>query len=415
MLYTKPIEQIEWSDIEQFCQQKTKEGAYLDYKREFPAQLEKTIAAMANTLGGVIIIGVAEDSKSTPVLPLVGIPFERGLEERITGIILSNMVPPVFPEMQVVRDESGEKAVIVVRIPQSNQTPHAIARNTKVYLRTGNVNNPEELATIDEMEWLRDKRSKSEDLRQKLYSRACDRFLTLGTLHLVGQRSITVDLVDSPGWLTVCCCPLYPEKPLRTPPEMQELLEQSRTRAGYGPFEYFPSKKHFREQRVVGDGIVHMINTEDRFFYVELSCFGMYYFRQNLQAESYGSSPAATISFRAGEVLARLAQFTDSAARLYCEMGHWPFVQLEMRLEGTKPHALRMDWPDHVAPPSVVCPDDEIHFSTCLMARQLLTERRSLVLDTFERVMWAFGWSLGRDSLGQYYDQWTKTWDTQTR
>lgn len=76
MLYTKPIEQITWDDIESFCQQKIAEGPYLDYKELFPKKLEKTIAAMANTLGGVILVGIKEDKQSKPV------PDERRLPKR---------------------------------------------------------------------------------------------------------------------------------------------------------------------------------------------------------------------------------------------------------------------------------------------------------------------------------------------
>ena len=60
MIYTAPIETVTWKDVEDFCAQGTREGAYLDYKQDFPTDLAKTIAAMANTLGGIVIIGVAE-------------------------------------------------------------------------------------------------------------------------------------------------------------------------------------------------------------------------------------------------------------------------------------------------------------------------------------------------------------------
>ena len=72
MLYTKPITEILWDDVEAFCQQRVPEGTYLDYKQDFPKHLQKTIAAMANTLGGVILIGVAEDAEGKPVTPVNG-------------------------------------------------------------------------------------------------------------------------------------------------------------------------------------------------------------------------------------------------------------------------------------------------------------------------------------------------------
>ena len=73
MIYTKQINEIEWNDVESFCDQQISEGAFLDYKLDFPQNLEKTIAAMANTFGGVIIIGIDESDENKPIVPISGI------------------------------------------------------------------------------------------------------------------------------------------------------------------------------------------------------------------------------------------------------------------------------------------------------------------------------------------------------
>ena len=150
MLYTKAITEITWENIVEFCNQRTPEGAHLDYKQDFPQNLEKTIPAMAKPLGGIILLRVAEDEETKPVLLLKGIEFRRGLSEQVTDIILSNITPPVFPEIQPYRNPSDKSKIIVfIRIPQSHQMPHAISNNTKVYVCTGNQNNPEALADLD--------------------------------------------------------------------------------------------------------------------------------------------------------------------------------------------------------------------------------------------------------------------------
>src|SRR3989339_276494 len=100
MLFTKPIEQISYDDVVLFCEQQISEGINLDYKYDFPNNLEKTIAAFANTFGGLVIIGV-EDKDSKPKLPANGIKYVRGLQERVIKIILDNISPPIFPEIQV--------------------------------------------------------------------------------------------------------------------------------------------------------------------------------------------------------------------------------------------------------------------------------------------------------------------------
>ena len=158
MIYVNPITEISWIDIENFCQQRIPEGAYLDYKEDFPSRLEKTLSAMANTYGGVILLGIEEDDDNKPILPIRGIEFRRGLSEKITNIILSNITPPIFPEIQVCKDSTENRAVLIIRIPQSHQTPHAISNNKQVYLRTGDINHPEEFATIEDIGWLSDNR-----------------------------------------------------------------------------------------------------------------------------------------------------------------------------------------------------------------------------------------------------------------
>ena len=85
-----------------------------------------------------------------------------GTQTRIMNIILSNITPPVFPEIAVCQNDDGSKAIIVIRIPQSHQTPHAIMNNTQVYVRTGNINNHEEIIGIDRLVWLFENRKKRE-------------------------------------------------------------------------------------------------------------------------------------------------------------------------------------------------------------------------------------------------------------
>ena len=154
-LYNKAITSITWDDIERFCGQAIAENTYLEYKGDFPNDLAKTIAAMANTLGGLILIGVEEMDSGTPKLPLKGIAADRGLEERVLNIILDSMSPPIIPEIATCANTGGDKAIVLVRVPQSEHAPHALHRNSAVYIRTGKRTKPEDLADLDRIDWLR--------------------------------------------------------------------------------------------------------------------------------------------------------------------------------------------------------------------------------------------------------------------
>src|SRR3954451_18508567 len=96
-LWNKPISSIDFSDIDLFCQGKLPESARLDYKVDFPSNLEKTIAAFANTVGGLILLGVDSDAKdNTPVWPPVkAIPLVPGIQERIYQKSTEAIHPPV--------------------------------------------------------------------------------------------------------------------------------------------------------------------------------------------------------------------------------------------------------------------------------------------------------------------------------
>ena len=81
-LWYKQINAITFGDVDQFCVSKIPEGLRLDYKREIPNDLAKIVAAFANTLGGLIVLGVdADKTTNTPMWPpTTGMRKEAGLE-----------------------------------------------------------------------------------------------------------------------------------------------------------------------------------------------------------------------------------------------------------------------------------------------------------------------------------------------
>ena len=106
-MFSLPLDQLEPTHIEDFCRAGPREGIILDFKLAFPRHLDKSIAAFANTYGGHILIGVDEHADGTPVLPIDGVPLERGLRERVVSIALQAISPPVYPEVKVVEFKSN--------------------------------------------------------------------------------------------------------------------------------------------------------------------------------------------------------------------------------------------------------------------------------------------------------------------
>jgi hypothetical protein len=405
VLYTKSIGEVEWKDVEAFCEQRLAEGAYLDYKVDFPSHLEKTIAAMGNTLGGIILIGVDEDAESRPTLPLKGIAFQRGLAERVTNIILSNITPPLFPEIQVCPDDAKALAVLVVRIVQSHQTPHAMSGNTEVYLRTGNRNTPERLATVDEIEWLREHRKRSSDLREVLYSLAEERFTRLyarqrDEIRAGGQQVTEV----KNGWLTLSLCPLYPKDLLKLPPELDELKRR------IGVPDYMKTATEFpipsREpSKIVQHGIVFArVYDEDSIYHTELNGFGLYFYRQALLRSYKSRATGEDIRvIRSSEVFCRLDEFIDSAAKFYTAIGYWGALQFRLDLSHIEGCRLGPFTEDPYDDEPLTTLESEVRFDQVVLAPALSDTKPDLILNAAQRVAWAFGWNVTSQFLDRFY------------
>lgn len=169
MFQSRPLDEISIADIRGFINERHRESEILDYKGPWPNDLAKVIAAMANTQGGLILIGVPEIVGDTG-LPdqLIGVPIERGintLRQRVISTAYDSIYPPVIPEVEAYQmDDRSDYAVVIVRVSPSDQTPHAVDKRRKVYVRVDSQSQPElyKLATIDELQWLFNKRKRGE-------------------------------------------------------------------------------------------------------------------------------------------------------------------------------------------------------------------------------------------------------------
>ena len=270
-IFTKPIAEMSYQDVVSFCQQGIGEGVNLDYKKDFPASgLEKTISAFANTFGGVILIGI-EDEDSKPKPPFEGIEHKDRLEERVWNIIVDNIYPPVFPEIRVCPPHNN-KTFVIIRVPQSNETPHAIYNNTQVYVRTGNRNKPEDLATIEQIEWLTNRRKKSEELREMLYRRAEERYQII-----CEQKNVRIES----GEFTLSFAPFYPQKPLISLEAIEGIIPQMEVFGGEG--RQFPSLPGGGLEPIQ-DGMVSFFLNQDNGFitHTEINKFGLVYYKENI-------------------------------------------------------------------------------------------------------------------------------------
>ncbi len=96
------------------------ESSFLEFKRKAtsPNKLAREIAALANTKGGILIIGVDDDGT------VVGVRSEKSEIDIVEQACGFHIFPPVEPEIEII--EYKNKDVILVHISESTRKPHVV-------------------------------------------------------------------------------------------------------------------------------------------------------------------------------------------------------------------------------------------------------------------------------------------------
>lgn len=207
-------DEITFEVAEAFCQE-WKEGIRVEYKQEIHKDIPKTVSSFANTQGGLLIIGVKENEPNdNEPYTIEGIANTRGIEERIVQSTITGIHPPVMPEVIIVDVPKTENVIVVVRIDESLQAPHAIQNSTKVYIRHANITQPYEkpqLAQIDYIEYLLNRRQDSQGIVQQIIE------------HIEERTSKFCNSIN-PN-MTVMMRPVFPNRPVISPSAIYELYK----------------------------------------------------------------------------------------------------------------------------------------------------------------------------------------------
>jgi predicted HTH transcriptional regulator len=104
-----------------------RETTRVEYKREFPSDLAKSISSLADAQGGIVVVGVDADDENKPILPFTGMALVDQPEERVYQICANSIYPPIFPNVWVARFDDpsqnpSQRAIIVIRVNQG-ETP----------------------------------------------------------------------------------------------------------------------------------------------------------------------------------------------------------------------------------------------------------------------------------------------------
>ncbi|MFA5785862.1 MAG: helix-turn-helix domain-containing protein [Actinomycetota bacterium] len=117
---------------------KQPEGKTLEFKRDLssPDGVLRTIVAFANTAGGIVLLGVEDETRR-----MVGIADPLSTEERLANLVSDSICPPVIPDIETLPWRRTH--ILAVRVYPSSTTPHYLRRpgpEAGVFIRVGSTN-----------------------------------------------------------------------------------------------------------------------------------------------------------------------------------------------------------------------------------------------------------------------------------
>lgn len=117
------------------------EGPTVEFKREFTTAIDREIVGLANTGGGIVLVGVADNST------VVGIDDPQYTADRVMGLCRTNIKPPIIPEIATTDVDS--RLVLAIKVAEGEQKPYTAS--DICYVRAGATTRrarPEELRRL---------------------------------------------------------------------------------------------------------------------------------------------------------------------------------------------------------------------------------------------------------------------------
>lgn len=361
-MFTKSKDEITFADVENFCRE-FPEGVRVEYKREIK-NIPKIVSSFANTLGGIFIIGVEADQTDNKVLfPIQGISKESGIEERIQQSALTGIYPAVMPEVIILDVPNSNKVVVVVRVDESVQAPHAIQNSTRTYIRTGSITQPYELADIDRIGYMFKRREYSQVVARQILAR-------------IEERTESLCAANDP-YMIVVVRPIFPYRPVIATTNIYEVVT-----------EVLSPKVEPSPVRRIPGGTCVLTGTRNSHTYLELNDHGIAYYRGNLLRSEREGEP-----FTFPYIVGRIGSTIRYAKSLYEKCGYLGNLEVRVelhRVSGEK--FLYYEDRPHYSQQTRECVDSDILASTQCLPPDLIERKKliNLVEELANQLLWAF-------------------------
>src|SRR6266566_3869886 len=135
-IFGVPLDDLQYEHLEALVPNQVSEAFDLDFKATLYGNADRDrrdlatdVAALANTAGGLLVLGIEEDDQARAVAA-PGLELSEADERRIRQIVGSQVVP--MPVLDVLRVEDPDRpgyGLVLIAVPRSPLAPHAVVVN----------------------------------------------------------------------------------------------------------------------------------------------------------------------------------------------------------------------------------------------------------------------------------------------
>jgi hypothetical protein len=136
-LVSEPIQQWNSTVLTRMREDGKGETLFFEFKSTHDCEaIDKAVCAFANRLGGFLMLGVTAGSLDNTIDGYPGLSGGTDWLRSVSDCIVGHVSPlPAFDTVQIPSPDDTTKYVVVTRVEASENTPHMLTRNGRIYLR----------------------------------------------------------------------------------------------------------------------------------------------------------------------------------------------------------------------------------------------------------------------------------------